>query len=80
MYCFASICCSTYFLFVLFSVFFASICCSTYFLFVLFYVLFLCKYVLLPPGVNPVAVKSIVSYHISKLQCINWYIVACFSG
>jgi hypothetical protein len=36
-------------------------CCSMYFLFVLFYVLFVCKYVLLPPGVNPIAVKYIIS-------------------
>ena len=35
------------------------------FLFVLFSVLFVCKYGLLPPGVNPTAVKYIISYHIS---------------
>jgi len=36
-----------------------------YVLFVLFYVLFVCKCVLLPPGVNPIAVKYIISsYHI----------------
>ena len=34
-----------------------------YFLFVLFYVFCVCTYVLLPPGVNPIAVKYI-SYHI----------------
>jgi hypothetical protein len=56
------------------------ICCSMYcfvLLFcvlfwvdnVLFYVLFVCKCVLLPPGVNPIAVKYIVSHHISKLIC-----------
>jgi len=32
-----------------------------YFLFVFFYVLFVYKYVLLPPGVNPIAVKYIIS-------------------
>jgi len=28
----------------------------------LFYVLFVCMCVLLPPGVNPIAVKYIISY------------------
>jgi len=32
-----------------------------YCLFVLFYVLFVCKCVLLPQGVNPIAVKYIIS-------------------
>jgi len=35
-----------------------------YCLFVLFYVLFVCRCVLLPPGVNPIAVKYIISYHV----------------
>ena len=53
----SELCCSMYC--------FASImCCSMYFLFVLFYVLFVCKCVLLPPGVNPIAVKYIKAYHI----------------
>jgi hypothetical protein len=43
-----------------------------YFLFVLFHVLFVCKYVLLPPGVNPIAVKYIVSYHI-KMGVFMWF-------
>jgi hypothetical protein len=34
---------------------------------VLFCVLFVCKCVLLPPGVNPVAVKYIISYQIYNL-------------
>jgi len=38
-----------------------------YFLFVFFYVLFVCKCVLLPLGVNPIAVKYIVSYHTHNL-------------
>jgi len=73
-------CCSMYFLFVLFYVLFVSImCCSMYLFvcvvlcivcvdnvlfyvfFVLFYVLFACKCVLLPPGVNTIAVKYIIS-------------------
>ena len=35
-----------------------------YFLFMFFYVLFVCKYVLLPPGVNPIAVKYIIHIYI----------------
>ena len=35
-----------------------------YFL-VMFYVLFVCKYVLLPPAFNPIAVKYIISYIIT---------------
>jgi len=41
-------------------------------LIVLFYVLLVCKCVLLPPGVNPIAVKKyIISYHIVML----WQII-----
>jgi len=45
---------------------------------VLFYVFFVCVvlcivcvYVLLPPGVNPIAVKYIISYHIISYHIIN---------
>jgi len=34
---------------------------------VLFYVLFVCKCVLLPTGVNPIAVKYIISYNIKAI-------------
>jgi hypothetical protein len=42
----------------------SELCCSMYFFvsIVLFYVLFVCKCVLLPLGVNPIAVKYIISY------------------
>jgi hypothetical protein len=51
----SELCCSMY-------CFVSIMCCSIYSLFVLFYVLFVCKCVLLPPGVNPIAVKYVISY------------------
>jgi hypothetical protein len=53
----SELCCSMY-------CFVSIMRCSLYCLFVLFYVLFVCKCVLLPPGVNPIAVTYHISYHI----------------
>jgi hypothetical protein len=46
----------------------SELCCSVYSFvsIVFFYVLFVCKCVLLPPSVNPIAVKYITSYHNSS--------------
>jgi hypothetical protein len=45
----------------------SELCCPMYcsVSIVLFYVSFVCKCVLLTPGVNPIAVKYIISYHTS---------------
>ena len=48
-----------------------------YCLFVLFYALFVCKCALLPPGVNPIAVKYIISYHIISYRIISYHIMWC---
>ena len=52
----------------------SELCCSTYcfVLIVLFYVLFVCKCVL-PPGVNPIAVKYIIScqYYIISYSIVS---------
>jgi hypothetical protein len=74
----SELCCSMYC--------FASIMCrSMYFLFVLFCILSDCKCVLLPPGVNPIAVKYNTLYHISPLVSVveqpkAWVCVRSLAG
>ena len=40
------------------------------------HVLFVCKCVLLPPGVNPIAVKQIISHHIISYRIVSYRIVS----